>query len=45
MFYELRLLLEGVANKPGMPSFLRNTLLSVVAFASRLAPPQPLQAQ
>jgi hypothetical protein len=43
MFCELRLLLEGIATKPGTPSFLRTILLSVVAFASRLAPPQQAQ--
>lgn len=45
MFCELRLLLEGIATKPGTPSFLRTILLSVVAFASRLAPPQQAQQQ
>lgn len=40
MFYELRLVLESTAGKPGTPTFLRNILLSVVAFASRLAPQQ-----
>ncbi|XP_069680513.1 Krueppel homolog 2 [Periplaneta americana] len=40
MFSELRMLLEGTASKPGTPSFLRNILLSIVAFASRLAPMQ-----
>jgi hypothetical protein len=43
MFHELRLLLEGTASKPGTPSFLRNILLSIIAFASRLAPPQQTQ--
>jgi hypothetical protein len=43
MFYELRVLLEGTATKPGTPSFLRKILLSVIAFASRLAPPQQAQ--
>lgn len=41
MFYELRVLLEGFANKPGLPSFLRSALLAVVNFTSRLAPPMP----
>nr|CAD7401913.1 unnamed protein product [Timema poppensis] len=46
MFYELRLLTEGVAAKPSMPGFLRTILLSVVKFTSRLAPPQqPQQPQ
>lgn len=45
MFHELRLLLESAASKPGTPSFLRNILLSVVAFASRLAPPERPQDQ
>ncbi|KDR16814.1 Krueppel homolog 2 [Zootermopsis nevadensis] len=43
MFYELRVLLEGTARKPGIPSFLRNILLSVISLASKLAPPQQTQ--
>jgi len=43
MFRELRLLLEGTASKPGTPSFLRKILMSLVAIASRLAPPQQVQ--
>ncbi|GLH15244.1 Krueppel homolog 2 [Gryllus bimaculatus] len=39
MFYELRLLLERTANKPGLPSFLRTVLMSIVTFTSGLAPP------
>jgi len=43
MFRDLRLLLEGTASKRGTPLFLRKILMSVVAFASRLAPPQQAQ--
>jgi len=43
MFRELRVVLEGTASKPGTPLFLRKILLSLVAFASRLAPPQQAQ--
>uniref|UniRef100_A0A1B6MTT8 Protein Kr-h2 n=1 Tax=Graphocephala atropunctata TaxID=36148 RepID=A0A1B6MTT8_9HEMI len=40
MFQELRITLEGVANKPNMPGIVRNALMSIVAFTCRLAPPQ-----
>lgn len=44
MFHELRILLESTASKPNMPTILRKIFLGVVAFASKLAPPQmPVQ--
>ncbi|XP_063236548.1 Krueppel homolog 2 [Bacillus rossius redtenbacheri] len=45
MFYELRLLVEGVAGKPGMPAPVRSVLAGAVRLACRLAPPQPPQPQ
>jgi len=39
MFHELRLSVESVAHKPSMPPVIKNALLSVIAFTSRLAPP------
>lgn len=40
MFHELRILLESTAAKPSMPGILRQALLAVVSFSSKLAPPQ-----
>lgn len=48
MFHELRILFENVAAKPGVPGFVRQLLLRVVSFTSKLAPPplpSPQQAQ
>lgn len=45
MFYELRLLVEQLANKPRVPSVIRKMLLSVVTFTCRLAPLQQPTAQ
>lgn len=40
MFHELRVLFESTAAKPSMPGILRQALLAVVSFSSKLAPPQ-----
>ncbi|KAJ3657433.1 hypothetical protein Zmor_009236 [Zophobas morio] len=45
MFYELKLLFERTAAKPSMPSFVKNILLGIVSFTTKLAPPQIAQAQ
>lgn len=45
MFAELRLTVEGIANKPSIPGAIRNALMSIVAFTCRLAPPQRPTAQ
>ncbi|XP_054261717.1 Krueppel homolog 2 [Macrosteles quadrilineatus] len=46
MFHELRMTVEGLAQKPSTPGVLRNALLSLVAFTCRLAPPtRPAPAQ
>ncbi|XP_075235254.1 transmembrane protein 33-containing Krueppel homolog 2 [Lycorma delicatula] len=45
MFHELRLVIESTAAKPGMPSFIRNSLYSLVAITCRLAPQQAQPSQ
>ncbi|PSN35929.1 Krueppel 2 [Blattella germanica] len=45
MFYELRLVLQSAASKPGVPAFIGNLLLSVITFTSKLAPQEPPQQQ
>lgn len=48
MFHELRILFENTAAKPGLPGFVRQILLGIVSFTSKLAPPpiqSPQQAQ
>lgn len=39
LFYELRLTVEYVCNKPQCPQFVRNLSTKAIAFISRLAPP------
>ncbi|KAL4230159.1 Transmembrane protein 33 [Mactra antiquata] len=38
LFYELRMTVEYVCNKPQCPAFVRNISLQAIAFISRLAP-------
>lgn len=38
MFHELRVVIEGVANKPAVPEIIKNLLLGIVATTSRFAP-------
>ncbi|RZC39617.1 Krueppel -like 2 [Asbolus verrucosus] len=45
MFYELRILIERTAEKPGLPSFIRQALLGIVNFTIKLAPIQHQQQQ
>lgn len=40
VFYELRLAIEAVANKPQVPGILKKVLSGGIAFISKLAPPQ-----
>ncbi|KAJ8971730.1 hypothetical protein NQ317_002560 [Molorchus minor] len=44
MFHELRVLLEKTAAKPSIPGIVRQILLSIVNFTSKLAP-SPVQPQ
>ncbi|XP_034250688.1 Krueppel homolog 2 [Thrips palmi] len=43
MFLELRALLENLANHPSAPGFVRNLIMTIVAFTCRLAPEVPAQ--
>lgn len=40
MFHELRILFESTAAKPSMPGIIRQILLAVVSFTTKLSPPQ-----
>ncbi|KAK6626108.1 hypothetical protein RUM43_006413 [Polyplax serrata] len=43
LFHELRIVLEKTANKPGIPQFIRQAILTIVSVGCKLAPAVHIQ--